>query len=223
MNEVLKQTPRQPSKWLCHKLLCFADFIKMYADEKSSRYYLDIFAGNPFYPCAKNSCTIDNTEITALKNRFYRCIFIVNNPEEAELLAVTMKKNKKRSHIITGNCINDNTLQQAFDCIPRSKAVITLVDPVGYNRLRWTTVKKLALHGTDWRRHKTDMLIFFPLEMALLRNLTRADCETSIDRLYGNSGWKDIRKDKLEEKIDHKKAGDELINLFKKGLKELNY
>ena len=98
-----------------------------------------------------------------------------------------------------------------------------LVDPAGYTKLRWTTVKKLASHGTDWKGYKADMLIFFPLEMALLRNLTRTDCETSIDRLYGNTCWREIRQDRLDNKIDHNQAGYELIKLFKKGLKELGY
>ena len=223
MNEGLKQTPRPPPKWLCHKLQCFAEFIKMYADKNSGYYYLDIFAGSGFYPCKINNCTIDSTEISALKNKFQKCIFIVNNPEETGLLVESTKKYEKRINVITGNCINDNTLQQAFDCIPRSISILTLVDPVGYTRLRQTTIKKLALHGTDWKGHKTDLLIFFPLEMALLRNLTRTDCEASIDRLYGNTEWRDIRQDRLDDKIDHNVAGRELIDLFKKGVKQLNY
>ncbi len=223
MNEELKQTFRQPPKWLCHKLQCFAEYIKIYADRNRDHYYLDIFAGSSFSPCKTDNCVIEGTELTALKSRFRKCIFIVNNPEEAELLGESTAKFKDRSYIITGNCINDSILQQAFDLIPRSKSSLALVDPVGYTKLRWTTVKKLAFHGTDWKGHKTDLLIFFPLEMALLRNLTRADCETSIDRLYGNTDWRHIRQDRFDNKIDHDQAGKELINLFKKGLKALEY
>ncbi|NLL90323.1 MAG: three-Cys-motif partner protein TcmP [Dehalococcoidales bacterium] len=223
MNAGLKQIPRPPPKWLCHKLQCFAEFIKIYTDRNSKHYYLDIFAGSPFYPCKTNNCTIDVTEISALKNNFLKCIFIVNNSEEAESLASSTESYKKRRQIITGNCINNNVMRQAFDFIPRSKSILTLIDPVGYTRLRWTTVKKLAAYGTDWKGHKTDLLIFFPLEMALLRNLTRVDCEASIDRLYGNSDWRNIRQDRLDEKIDHFEAGKALINLYKKGLKELDY
>jgi three-Cys-motif partner protein len=223
MNEELKQTFRQPPKWLCHKLQCFAEYIKIYADKNRDHFYLDIFASSSFFPCKTDNCTIDGTEIAALKNKFRKCIFIVNNPEEAELLREATAKFKDRSHIITGNCINDSILQQAFDLIPRSESTLVLVDPTGYTKLRWTTVKKLASHGTDWKGHKTDLLIFFPLEMALLRNLTRDDCETSIDRLYGNNEWKLIRQDRLDNKIDHNQAGYELIKLFKKGLKELQY
>ena len=223
MNEQLKQTFRQPPKWLCHKLQCFAEYVKIYADKNRDRFYLDIFAGSSFFPCKTDNCTIEGSEISALKSKFSKCIFIVNNPEEAALLAESTVKYKNRSHIITGNCINDSILQQAFDLIPRSASSLALVDPVGYTKLRWTTVKKLASHGADWKGHKTDLLIFFPLEMAILRNLTRADCESSIDRLYGNTDWQYIRQKRLKNKIDHNQAGKELISLFKKGVKELGY
>ncbi len=179
---------------------------------------MDIFAGSSFSSCQTDNCTIEGTEISALKSRFRKCVFIVNNSEEAALLEESTIKYKSRSHIISGNCISDSILQEAFDLIPRSESSLVLVDPAGYTKLRWTTVKKLASHGTDWKGHKADMLIFFPLEMALLRNLTRTDCETSIDRLYGNTCWRDIRKDRLDNKIDHNQAGSELIKLLKKGL-----
>ncbi|MDD4923422.1 MAG: three-Cys-motif partner protein TcmP [Dehalococcoidales bacterium] len=223
MNEELKQTFRQPPKWLCHKLQCFAEYIKLYTDRNRDRFYLDIFAGSSFFPCKTDNCNIEGSEISALKSKFRKCIFIVNNPEEAALLGEATVEFKDRSRIITGNCINDNILRQAFDCIPRSKSSLVLVDPAGYTKLRWTTIKKLASHGTDWKGHKTDLLIFFPLEMAILRNLTRYDCESSIDRLYGNTDWRSIRQDRLENKIDHGQAGKELIELFKKRLKELGY
>jgi three-Cys-motif partner protein len=223
MNEGLKKTPRQPPKWLCHKLQCFAEFIKIYANDNKDHYYLDIFAGSVFQPCKTDNCNIDCTEISALKNKFQKCVFIVNDLEQAELLRNSAEKYITGSHIITGNCINDNVMRQAFDQIPRSKSSLSLIDPVGYKKLRWTTVKKVASQGADWKGHKTDLLIFFPLEMALLRNLTRVDCETSIDRLYGNSEWRNIRQNRLDEKIDHNRAGSDLISLFKSGLKELNY
>ncbi len=223
MNEESIKIPRQPSKWLCHKLQCCADFMNTFTENNNDCYYLDIFAGSGIYPCKIINSAIEGTEIAALKSKFKRCIFIVSNPMEAELLRQSTIKYKDRSYIITGNCINDIIMQQAFDLIPRSKSAFALVDPIGYTGLRWTTIKKLASHGQDWRGHKIDMMIILPLEMALLRNLTREDCETSINRLFGNTEWQRIRQDRLDGKIDHYQAGQELIDLFKKGLKGLQY
>jgi three-Cys-motif partner protein len=114
-------------------------------------------------------------------------------------------------------------MRQAFDLIPRSAASFALIDPPGYTRLRWSTIRKLAAHGIDWRGHNMDLLIIFPLEMALLRNLTRLECEASINRLYGNQKWQQVRQKRLDGKIGHDKTRKQLVDLFKAGLKSLGY
>ena len=53
-----------------------------------------------------------------------------------------------------------------------------------------------------------DLLVLFPLEMALLRNLTRKECENSINRLYGNSAWQAIRKKRLDDKLGPRKGAE---------------
>ncbi|MDD4873485.1 MAG: three-Cys-motif partner protein TcmP [Dehalococcoidales bacterium] len=223
MNEELAHVPRQISKWLCHKLLCFSDYINNYTQNNGSRCYIELFAGRGLYYCKKTDCSIDGTEIIALKDTFSRCIYIVNSPEEAKALNQITKQYEKINHVINGNCINDKVIREAFNLIPRSEAGFALVDPPGYKRLRWSVIKNLALHGLDWRGHKMDLLIIFPLEMALLRNLTRTDCETSINRLYGNTEWQHIRQELMDNSIEHDKAGKDLIALFKDGLKKLGY
>ncbi|GAI40990.1 unnamed protein product, partial [marine sediment metagenome] len=98
-----------------------------------------------------------------------------------------------------------------------------LIDPPGYKRLRWSTIKKLTAHGSDWRGHKMELLIMFPLEMALLRNLTRSECQASITRLYGNHQWEEIKQDKLSGKIELSEVRGRLVELFKAGLRGLGY
>ena len=68
-----------------------------------------------------------------------------------------------------------------------------------------------------------DLLIVFPLEMALLRNLSRPDCEASINRLYGNREWQPVRQKMLDKKIGHNEARQKLVSLYKEGLKGLGY
>jgi hypothetical protein len=67
------------------------------------------------------------------------------------------------------------------------------------------------------------LLIIFPLEMALLRNLTRKECENSINRLYGNSGWQAIRQKRMDNQLGLDKVRKELVELFKANLKSLDY
>ena len=56
-------------------------------------------------------------------------------------------------------------------------------------------------HSGDWKGRKIDLLIIFPLEMSLVRNLTRPECEASITRLYGNRKWQTAKKELLEGQI----------------------
>lgn len=222
MNE--QGIPRLISKWMCHKLECLADFFTVYTEKDSSRYYLELFAGCGSCTCRGIDCVVDDSELRALKakSRFSKCIFIVRESRDAENLS-RLIKSYAAGTIIAGNCINEEVLRRAFNIIPRSAASLALIDPTGYTRLRWSTVKKLARHGSDWQGHKMDLLIIFPLEMALLRNLTRAECEASIDRLYGNRKWQQVRQQRLEDKMDRDQARRELVALFKKGLKSLGY
>ncbi len=222
MNDRLIHTPRIINKWQCHKLECFSDFIKLYcADE--SRLYLEPFAGYGIYTCKDADCLTDGPELRALKDGFLKCIFLVNDIQDARDLKNLIASFGAKSSIIIGNCINNKTLSQAFNLIPRSDSSFAFIDPPGYKRLRWTTVKKLATHGIDWNGHKIDLLIIFPLEMALLRNLTRPDCEASINRLYGNRDWQQVRQKMLDNKIEHNQARQKLLSLYKSGLKGLAY
>jgi len=222
MDEPSIQIPHRINKWLCHKLECFGDFVKAYSADKTG-CYLELFAGCGVCTCKDSNCNVDGSELRALKGGFQRCIFIVRDSHEASHLRKLAATVKADSTVIHGNCISEKIMRRAFDLVPRSSSGLALVDPPGYNRLRWSTIRKLATHGADWQNHKMDLLIIFPLEMALLRNLTRPDCEASINRLYGDRKWQDIRQQRLEEKIDNSQARKQLVALFKDNLKKLGY
>lgn len=215
---------RQISKWLCHKLECFADYVELL---DSGCCYLELFAGCGSCVCKGTNCQVDGSELRALKakGRFARHIFVVRDSADAENLErlVAPLDNANTATIIRGNCISEDVMRRAFDLIPRSSCSFALVDPPGYSRLRWSTIKKLAAHGKDWTGHKMELLIIFPLEMALLRNLTRPECEASINRLYGNRDWQQVRQGELDGKIGRDEARKKLVQLFKAGLKGLGY
>jgi len=231
MDELSKpgKVPRPISKWECHKLECFADFIADYASTQgdANRYYLDLYAGCGDCVGKGTNCRVEDSQLRVLKTKFARYIFIAGNPQDAENLKQLTSPRSANSDIIveviTGNCLSKRVIHQLFDLIPRSVSSFALIDPPGYRRLRWSLIKKLAAHGSDWHGHKTELLIVFPLEMALLRNLTRPECESSITRLYGNQKWREIRQEWQEGKIETREVRQRLIELFKKGLKSLDY
>jgi len=216
--------PRKIKKWTCHQLECFADYIEAYtkAMGKDKCYYLELYAGCGNCICAGTDCIIEDSALRALKTKFVRCIFIVSDGGDAESLK-RLTAADDSANIIAGNPVRDKVLQQVFDLIPRSASSLALIAPQGYRRLRWSTIKKLATHSKDWRGHKIELLIIFPLEMALLRNLTRPECQPSITRLYGNGKWEEIKQKRLEGKIGVSKARQGLVELYKDGLKALGY
>ena len=222
------EIPRPIRKWTCHKLECFADYIDAYTKtlEDNQCCYLELYSGCGSCTCIGTDCTIEDSALRALstKTRFTRYILMVRDSQDVDSLKrLVAPYDAADINLIIGNCINEKVLRQAFDLIPRSASGLVLIDPPGYRRLRWSTIKKLGAHGTDWKGHKIDLLIVFPLEMALLRNLTRPECEASITRLYGNRKWEEIRQKRLEGKIGPGETRRQLVKLFKRGLRGLGY
>jgi len=216
--------PKQIRKWLCHELECFADYIEAYTLALGNKrcYYLEMYAGCGQCTCKGTDCIIYDSSLRALGTKFARYIFIVSDSQDAAGLK-QLTASYDTANIITGNPVSDKVLQQVFDFIPRSTASFAFIAPPGYRRLRWSMIKKLVAHGRDWQGHKMELLILFPLEMALLRNLTRPECQASITRLYGNQKWQVIKQKRLEGKIEPDKMRRQLVELFKTGLKGLGY
>jgi three-Cys-motif partner protein len=187
--------------------------------------YLELYASGGKCLCKGTDCIIEDSALRALgtKRQFDRYIFIAKDPDDAQSLEQLTAPSNNNVSLITGNPVSEKVLQKTFDLIPRSASSLALIDPSGYRQLRWSTIRKLAAHGLDWKGHKVELLILFPLEMALLRNLTRPDCQLSITRLYGNRDWQEISQKRLDGKMSLEKMREKLVRLFKAGLKELGY
>jgi three-Cys-motif partner protein len=229
MNKLdLADTSLKPiRKWVCHKLECFGDYIEAYtaAMGKERHSYLELYASGGRCLCKGTDCIIDDSALRALavKRRFDHYILITKDPDDARSLTQLTASYNSNVNIISGNPVSEKVLQQAFDLIPRSASSFALIDPPGYRQLRWSTIRKLAAQGLDWKGHKVELLILFPLEMALLRNLTRPECRSSINRLYGHRDWQGISQKRIDGKISSEKMREKLVKLFKAGLKDLGY
>ena len=220
-----RQEPPQLKKWACHKLECIAGFVRSYAASHEKSYFLDLFPGSRAVSCQVSQCPQQNPMLEVFKSRppFAGYILLAGDKEAADKLKEELKPLQGNVSIITGSAISDKVMRQVFDNIPRSAGSFALIDPPGYRRLRWSTIKKLADHGRDWQGHKPELLIIFPLEMALERNLSRPQCEGSIERFYGGSQWLEIRKLRQEGRLGLDETRQRLIELYKTGLKKLGY
>jgi three-Cys-motif partner protein len=125
--------------------------------------------------------------------------------------------------ILTGNANNEKVLARLLDNVPRSATGLVFIDPGGYRRLSWSTLEKLVVHGKNWQGEKLELLIIFPLEMALKRNLMRPECEESLTRFYGNRQWEDIKRQRQARKLSPEDLKYQLVELYKNGLSSLGY
>lgn len=216
---------RPLKKWACHKLECLGDFLRTYASLPANheRYYLELHAGPGHYLCPNTGKPIDGAPLRALTAGFRRGILVTGNDDDTANLQRLITNRDNAMDVLTGNPNNTTFLRQLLDRIPRSAASFTFIDPPGYRALRWQTIDRMVRHSLDWQGRRTDLLLVFPLEMALLRNLSRPDCEKSINSLYGSEKWQAVREEKQAGELDTGKVRQALVDLFRTRLKELGY
>jgi len=207
----------------------FSDFIDSYGrtTRKATYCYLELFTGYGVYPCNGVDCSLESSPLRVLKSRakFKRYAFLAQNRTVSRSLQslIAPFNAAQNIEILVGNPNNAKTLFRLLDNVPRSASGLVFIDPGGYRRLNWSTLERLAVHGQNWQGAKLELLIIFPLEMALLRNLMRDECAESVTRFYGNQQWEEIKRQKLVNKIKSVEIKQRLIELFKNGLSNLGY
>jgi three-Cys-motif partner protein len=223
------KAPGQIRKWTCHKLESFSEFIDSYSrsTRKADYCYLELFGGFGTYPCNGVECSLEGTPLRSLKSRskFVSYSFLTQNRSDAVDLKKLLSPYDTTNNvaILTGNPNNEKSILRLLDNVPRSASTMVFIDPRGYRRLYWSTLEKLVAHGKNWQGDKMDLFFIFPLEMALMRNLMRVECEKSITRFYGNQQWEEIKRQKQANKIKPAEIKYRLVELFKNGLKNLGY
>lgn len=207
----------------------FSDFIDSYGrtTRKATYCYLELFTGYGVYPCNGVDCSLESSPLRVLKSRakFKRYAFLAQNRTVSRSLQslIAPFNAAQNIEILVGNPNNAKTLFRLLDNVPRSASGLVFIDPGGYRRLNWSTLERLAVHGQNWQGAKLELLIIFPLEMALLRNLMRDECAESVTRFYGNQQWEEIKRQKRVKKMVPDDIKHKLVELFKNGLHNLGY
>jgi three-Cys-motif partner protein len=223
------KAPGQMRKWNCHKLESFSLFLDSFArtTRKAAYCYLELFSGPGVYPCSGMECSLAGSAVRVRQSRakFNRYLFLTPSRNIAEKLksTITPSDTANQTEILIGNPNNEKTLRRLLDNVPRSNSALVLIDPGGYRRLSWSILEKLVAYGKNWQDQKMELLIVFPLEMALLRNLMRPECEDSVNRFYGNQQWQEIKRQKQVGKMNAADIKYNLVGLFKDGLHNLGY
>jgi three-Cys-motif partner protein len=172
-------------------------------------------------------CKLEGSPVRAVKSRakFTHFSFLTPNRATSERIKASIGDENfpDNIQIVHGNPNNEKSLQKALNFIPRSASSLVLIDPGGYRKFNWSTLENMVAHGKNWQGEKMELLFIFPLEMALLRNLMRPECEQSVTRFYGNQQWEEIKRLKKVSKTDSLDIKRKLVELFKDGLRNLGY
>lgn len=186
------------------KLKTLADYLSFYTRALSGRFrlhYLDAFAGTGEIPFANDlpllgdgaeaSAIIEGSARRALKipQPFDRYVFVdqrAKNVAELNALRIEFPELSGRIDVQKADA---NVAVEKFcrDLRPTDRAVVFL-DPFG-NQVLWTTIKSIAATSN------IDLWYLFPAGLGVARQITKegrvlADAEASLDRMFGNSEWR---------------------------------
>jgi len=76
--------------------------------------------------------------------------------------------------------------------LPRSASSLVFIDP-GLPPLELVHSGDIGFLTVKTGRGENGFTYHLPLEMALLRNLFRPECDKSVTRFYGNQEWEEIK------------------------------
>ncbi len=204
----------------CHKFECLGDFLVMYASkiDAGNCCYLELFARYDYVKCKDTGAVIPATFRRALE---------LSPPFSRYVLAGRVGTREPDTDQANGNIliahhnlIYTRTLHRIFDFVPRSSDIFCVLDLPGYAHLRWSTMKKLINYSLNREGQRMDLLLILPVEMALLKNVNRTECESSITRFFGSNTWQETLS---EPQPSHKDLRQNLGELYAAGLSRAGY
>jgi three-Cys-motif partner protein len=222
LSDSLKQVINRQT---CHKIECLGEWLKLYSNsEKSASICLKLYGLASDYTCRETGALFKGLDRRLLEaTKFNKYIFITQTSDTSANLYDMALKNERKIEVVNGNPILNKTLMAAIGSIPRTANTFSLIDAIGYRQLRFSIISRIANHSLDWQGNKSDMLLVLPLEMSLIRNLGRPECQDSITRFFGDDCWLEIRKGWCHSKLSTKEARNKLLELYTSKLKQLGY
>jgi len=145
-------------------------------------------------------------------------------PRKAETLRTRCEPFGNRASVVRGD-VNADLVPLLRSELPRRAPAFCLLDPEG-PELQWRTVTGISRLPN--RVRKPELLILFPLDMAILRLLTvheeMADEDVErIDLMFGDEGWRDIYRARLEGGIMPNTAKQMYLDLYTNNVRKLGY
>ncbi len=192
-------------------------------------FYYDGFAG-PGLCRVRNARPLPyaawGSPLLALRTepRFERCIFTDISPRNVDALRKRVAVFGERAEVIDGD-VNESAARIISNEVPRGAPALCLLDQQG-GELHWRTVEEIA--AIQGRRRKPELMILFPLRMALLRMLS-VDQDPlpqyidRWDRTFGHHRWADVYAAKRQGVLTPGEAQSQYLNMYTQGLKNIGY
>lgn len=192
-------------------------------------FYFDGFAG-------PGMCRVRNAQplpyrawgspLLALKTEplFERCILTELDPRNADALRKRTAAYGKRAGVNEED-VNAAAARIIAQEVPSWAPAFCLLDQQG-GELHWQTVQDIA--SVPNRRRKPELMILFPLRMALLRMLSvdRRPLPAYVERwdlTFGHHGWEAIYTDRLSGRLTPREAQTAYVDMYMRGLRDLGY
>jgi three-Cys-motif partner protein len=155
---------------------------------------------------------------------FQQCTFLEVDHRKVEALRTRTAAYGERAIVCQGD-VNSDLGRLLGDQVPPRAPCFCFLDPQGIE-LSFETISAVAC--TRGRRRKPELLVLFPLRMALLRLLTLsrpvgAELEERLHRAFGGREWLKIYNARREGQITATCARTEYLKLYCDKVRALGY
>jgi three-Cys-motif partner protein len=219
--------PRTIGKWTAIKLEHLDAYLQAYVTATKrwgERYYIDGFAGCGDCQLDSVQSLVDGSAWRALRAipPFSACFFVEQDTSSARHLRQRIEREQiGNAHVFVGDC-NELIPAEVLPRISRQAPSFAFLDPTGL-QLHWETVVALASHRS-LSQYKMELLILYPYDMAINRNLFKTGSYAALDRFYGG---RDTWRDQLEASQQGRESEDgrrtRFVELYKRDLRRLGY
>jgi three-Cys-motif partner protein len=164
--------------------------------------------------------------LVALRSQpqFQRCSFLEIDQRKVDALRARVASYAQRAGVYHGD-VNSELGRLVEDQVPALAPCFCFLDPQGIE-LSFETISAVAC--TPGRKRKPELLILFPLRMALLRLLTLskpvgAETEERLHRAFGGREWLNIYNARRKGHITATSARMEYLKLYCDKVRALGY
>ena len=218
--------------WSLEKLAVLRLYLRAFAvacQSVGGGYYIDGLAG-PGMCRVKSARTrpyrVWGSPLLALRTQpqLQRCISLDIDPKNVKALLGRVAAYGSRASVYEGDA-NLELARLVQQDVPPSAPSFCFLDPQGIE-LSWATISNIAL--TPGRRLKPELLILFPLRMALLRLMTTSSpisptIGERLDSTFCSREWRSIYQARFRREISPPQAKDAYLDLYCNDVRALGY